>query len=72
MLLRVSPDGKEVKTIIRTSYHVLNPLSISFTVDNNGNIYTFSEMGEMRIYNSAGQLIQRNEEAQAQDKIRIN
>lgn len=72
VLLRVSPDGKEVKTIIRTSYHVLNPLSISFTVDNDGNIYTFSELGEMRIYNSAGQLIQRNEEAQAQDKNRIN
>lgn len=70
-IIRVSPDGKEVKTITKAHSGVIYAGNQCFAVSNDGNIHVFGDGRIIRIFNSEGEQIWRNDEAQKADKERI-
>ncbi len=68
-IIRVSPDGSEIKIIIKTSSSAVH--DSSFAVGGDGTIYLVSMKNQLRIYNREGELIWRNTAALEFDKKSI-
>jgi hypothetical protein len=68
-MIRVSPDGKEVKVIAKLPFSAT--LDSRLAVGGDGTIYTVENGENFRIYNRDGKQIWRNQTAQENDKKTI-
>lgn len=66
-IIRISPDGKVMETVVKTTFEAASPLNACFTVGNDDSLYTFCGGNQMRIYNPEGKQIWRNAAAREAD-----
>lgn len=66
-IIRISPDGKVMETIVETTFEAASPSMGCFAVGSDGTLYTFCCGNQMRIYNPEGKQIWRNASAREAD-----
>ncbi len=69
-IIRVSPDGKEVKVIVEGSNSQISAMFQKFAVSEDGNIYTIGIDDQIRHYDRNGEQIWRSKSAQEFDNER--
>lgn len=67
-VIRVSPDGTEVKSIAKLSFSAVISSGSCFAVAGDGTIYAVGNNDEIRILNREGKFLWRNEAAQESDR----
>jgi Zn finger protein HypA/HybF involved in hydrogenase expression len=70
-IIRVSPDGSDVKVIAKLPFSAVISPDSCFTVAGDGTIYSIGNGEEIRIFNREGKYIWRNEAALKSEKKRI-
>ncbi len=69
-IIRVSPDGSEVKIIVKANVMAINANHHCFAISGSGTIYTIGEGDQIRIYNRDGEQLWRSDSKRKADKER--